>query len=78
MALLRQQTVQLGHRPCPALLPRPPLEHGHTQVPRSLCHRGGRSGIQSFGALSWQQGSVAAFWLLPPSCCLSAEPGGGL
>lgn len=64
MALLRQQTVQLGHRPCPTLLPRAPLEH----VPHSLCCRGGRSGVQSFAALSWQQGSVAAFWLLPPSC----------
>lgn len=66
-----------GSRRLLRLLPRPPLEHGHTQVPRSLCRRGGRSGVQSLAALSWRQGSVAAFWLLPPSCCLSAEPGGG-
>lgn len=72
MALLRQQTVQLGARgTCRApLSPGPPLERGCAQVPRSLCRRGrgGRSGVQSFAALSWQQVSVAASGCsLPPA-----------
>lgn len=45
----------------PLSSPGPPLSTCPTRCAAGV-------GVQSFAALSWQQGSVAAFWLLPPSC----------